>query len=115
VATFTMNWKLTRPDHQVVFPKGFPIAMLVPQPRHELERFRPVLCPIAEDPELEQAYRRWGDDRNRFNRELKDPQSEAVRLQWQKHYFQGTSPSGTKADEHQAKLSLRPFERAAVP
>ena len=109
VATFTMNWKLTRPDHQVVFPKGFPIAMVVPQPRHELERFRPLLCSITQEPELEQAYRRWGEERNRFNRELRDTQSEAVRPQWQKHYFQGTSPSGTKAAEHQAKLRLRPF------
>jgi LPS sulfotransferase NodH len=40
-ATFTMNWKLTRPNHPVVFEAGEPIAMISPVRRNELERFVP--------------------------------------------------------------------------
>jgi hypothetical protein len=109
VATFTMNWKLTRPSQPVVFPAGFPVAMVVPQRRHDLESFRPVTRPIERDPELEREYRRWAEDRRRFNEELRDPGSAAVQRRWQKDYFQGTPPAGPKIPEHQVKLNLRPF------
>jgi hypothetical protein len=39
-ATFTMNWKLTRPHFPVVFEEDEPICMIVPQRRGELEAFR---------------------------------------------------------------------------
>src|SRR5213079_167162 len=41
VASFTMNWMLTRPSHAVRFAKDEPICMLVPQKRSELEIFEP--------------------------------------------------------------------------
>src|SRR5579884_101588 len=41
VATFTMNWKLTRPDVEVVFEQDEPICMVLPQPRGLLESFVP--------------------------------------------------------------------------
>jgi hypothetical protein len=47
-ATFTVNWQLTRPDVPVTFEVGEPIAMLVPQARGELERFRPLVRRLDE-------------------------------------------------------------------
>jgi hypothetical protein len=114
VATFTMNWKLTRPGHEVVFPKDFPVAMLVPQLRHELEKFDPLLCQIERDPELMEAYQSWGEDRKKFNTDLNDSTSNAARIQWQRHYFRGTSPSGAKASDHQLKLNLQPFRNELI-
>ena len=38
-ATFTMNWKLTRPHHPVVFEADEPIAMNSPVRRGQLEEF----------------------------------------------------------------------------
>src|ERR1700755_2509816 len=43
VATFTMNWKITRPNHPVSFEEAEPFCMLVPQRRGELERFAPAV------------------------------------------------------------------------
>jgi hypothetical protein len=40
-ATFTMNWKLTRPHWPVDFGENEAICMLVPHRRGELEGFRP--------------------------------------------------------------------------
>ncbi|HEV8577990.1 MAG TPA: DUF6065 family protein [Thermoanaerobaculia bacterium] len=113
VATFTMNWQLTRPDCEVVFPKGFPVAMIVPQPRYDLERFDPAVRAIASDPDLELAYRRWSSERERFNEGLQRRDPTVVETQWQRHYFHGTSPSGTAAPQHQVKLNLRPFTMEA--
>jgi hypothetical protein len=31
-------------------------------------------------------------------------------LQWEGHYFRGTSPGGASASEHQTKLKVREFE-----
>ena len=108
-ASFTVNWKLTRPNHTVIFEIGEPVAMIVPQPRGELECFRPEIRDIADDPEVEAAYQRWADSRNQFNAALKQPGSDAQRQRWQKHYFQGSSVSSAKPIEHQSKLVLHPF------
>ena len=45
-ATFTLNWRLTRPHHPVTFEQGEPIGMLLPQRRSELEAFQPELCTL---------------------------------------------------------------------
>lgn len=113
VATFTMNWLLTRRDAWVVFPAGQPVAMLAPEARHELERFAPAIRPLAAAPELEPAFRAWSEDRRRFNREVNEPDSTAHRAGWQRHYFRGTSPAGFAADEHQVKLAVAPFVEEA--
>jgi hypothetical protein len=108
-ATFTMNWKVTRPNEPVVFEIGEPICMLVPQRRGELEEFQPRQRGLASDPEVFALYRLWEESRRNFLIELKVPGSEAAERRWQKDYFQGIGPKGSGASEHQTKLSLRPF------
>ena len=110
VETFTMNWKFTRADHVVSFDKGEPICMLVPQRRGELERFRPRIEPLHRQPELEREYRQWAESRRCFRAHLRKMRPEAAASLWQKHYFHGASPGTARAQEHQVKLDLRPFE-----
>lgn len=109
MATFTMNWQLTRPGVPVTFAAGEPICMLVPQRRGELEGFQPEIRDCGDDPEIDQGYRAWAQSREQFLAGLKEPKSEAVRAGWQRHYFHGASPSGASAPEHQVKLKLREF------
>ena len=105
VATFTMNWKLTRPGLPVRFDAGEPVCMIVPQERGVLERFR---CAVREpDAELSEQYRAWARSRSVFNggpREAKD---------WQRDYMRGSSPGGASATEHQTQLRLNEFRRRA--
>lgn len=108
VATFTMNWRFTRPDHVVTFERDEPICMLVPTPRGELESFQPVLRSLEQGPELAAAHRRWAQSRQRFNALVATRLRTGPRL-WQKHYFHGAAPDGTVAPEHQLRLHLRPF------
>jgi hypothetical protein len=113
-ATFTMNWQLTRPNVPVVFEEGEPIAMLVPQRRGELESVEPTLRALAADREELKRYQEWARSRADFLSELRRPGSRAIEKKWQKDYFQG-SDSGSKIEQHQTKLQLRPFETAGGP
>jgi hypothetical protein len=108
-ASFTMNWKITRPHHEITFTMGEPIAMVVPQPRAELEIFGPEIRDLAADPALRAAYLRWSESRRQFNLDLRHEGSEARKQGWQKHYMQGRSITSKRALEHQNKLELHQF------
>ncbi len=109
VATFTMNWKLTRPDQPVCFDIAEPVCMLVPQRRSELETFQPRLRELIADSQVQRGHQIWSRERSQFLADLKVDGSEAFARGWQKHYFQGRSPDGGAAPQHQTKLKLRSF------
>ena len=113
MATFTMNWKLTRVGRPVTFTAGEPFCMVVPQRRGDLERFQPRVLDMDSDPEVSRGYRTWQESRTRFIAELNVPGTEANDQKWQKHYFRGTAPDGTVAQAHQTKLNLREVEDSA--
>lgn len=106
VATFTMNWKITRPGEQVLFDIGEPVCMVVPQRRGDLEAFRPTVRPIESDPELKASYMKWRNSRQAF---VRARANEVGARRFQKHYLRGTTVEGTTAEVHQVKVSLRPF------
>jgi Family of unknown function (DUF6065) len=110
-ATFTMNWKLTRPYHAVRFEPGEPICMLVPVPRGLAEGLEPLYAPLGTNPELERDYREWERSRAAFNAALADERPEAVQRGWQRDYMKGLTPRGARAAEHQTRLQLREFRR----
>ncbi|MEQ8786491.1 MAG: DUF6065 family protein [Pirellulaceae bacterium] len=109
-ASFTMNWKLTRPDHLVRFERGEPICMVVPYPRGLLESCRPQRLPLAENPQLKSAYQRWSHDRDIFHQRVAEGDEQAQRAGWQKDYFQGRDPGSDRFGSHQTKLGVRRFE-----
>jgi len=110
VASFTMNWMLTRPRRTVKFAKDEPICMLVPQKRSELEIFEAEIRNIESDPDLQQRFRHWMESRNKFVADQKQKGSpEKGATPWQGHYMRGTTPTGEAAREHQTKLTLRAF------
>ena len=106
-ATFTMNWMVTRPNHPIIFEKGEPVCMVVPQKRYEIENFQPIIRDISTDPELQADYAKWAASRQKFNNDLKNPTSEAAKAGWQKHYAQGKTITEKRSTSHQSKLSLR--------
>ncbi len=110
VSSATMNWQITRKDTEVVFEKDEPIAMLVPQRRHELESFDPAERSLASDPALEEQFRAWSTSRDSFLRDLKMPGTEASNSGWQKDYTRGTDTRGKRAPEHQTRIILRDFK-----
>lgn len=110
-STFTMNWKFTRPDAEVTFEAGEPIACLVPYPRGYIERFRPVLRPIEDDEALQRQYRTWSQSRDEFLASLAPEDAADRSSRWQKHYMLGRTHDGERRADHATKLSVRPFVR----
>lgn len=108
IATFTMNWKLTRPGFQVVFEKGEPFCMIVPQRRDEIVSFHPHLKPIGAAPKIGAAHRLWSNSRDEFLSVARPLATENP--PWQRDYFLGRAPGGANSVEHRLKVRLRPFE-----
>jgi uncharacterized protein DUF6065 len=116
VATFTMNWKLTRPDHPVRFEADEPFCMLVPQERGALESFRPELRDIRSEPATYEGTKQLAKARNdlavrkflgAYSGEFADS-----RTDWDRRYFKGLRPDGSPVEEHQTQLRLAPFADA---
>jgi hypothetical protein len=115
VATFTMNWKLTRPGHPVHFEEGEPFCMVVPQRRGELESFAPVIRDLESDPHTREGTKAWVESRHqaevrKFLAEYSGEYAEE-RAAWERHYYKGTAPDGRSAPVHQTRLKLREFRR----
>lgn len=110
-ATFTMNWKLTRPNLPVRFEKGEPICMIVPMTRGLAESLDPIQLPLSANPELEAAHKAWQASRSQFLTNLENRDPTAVEQRWQKDYFQGRTPEGTRFEPHQTRVHLKEFVR----
>lgn len=113
-ATFTMNWKLTRPNHPVRFEAGEPFCFLLPQRRGELESFAPRLVDrdTASDVTAENAAWRARRDelqKRHFIAGHIGPEA-AGWGEWEGSYFRGVQEDGEPFPEHQTKLRLRAFE-----
>jgi len=108
-ATFTMNWKLTRPHHEVRFERGEPICMVVPQARGLAECLEPVQAALADNAELQRHYEEWSASRDRFLADLVLGKADATRQGWQKDYTRGLMPDGRRFVEHQTHLQLKEF------
>lgn len=109
--TFTMNWQFTRKRHKVRFEKDEPFCTILPYPRHYVGKFDPKLTVINENPKLYSQYVAWKDDREQFLRDLKDPNSEAVKEGWQKSYMKGEGSYGQVFAGHQTKVRTADFKK----
>ena len=108
--TFTMNWQFTRKRHKIRFEKDEPICTILPYPRHYIGKFEPKLKVINENPKLYNQYVAWKDDREQFLRDLKNPDSEAVKAGWQKTYMKGEDQFGKVFAGHQTKVRTADFK-----
>lgn len=110
-ASFTMNWKLTRPGLPVRFEVDEPICMICPHRRGDLEGFQPEIRSIDSDPAVAEAHRQWSGTRRDFLRDLRDDALPDGNPGWQRHYFQGRHTDGELGvHDHQTRLRLLPFE-----
>lgn len=104
--TFTMNWLMTRPGF-VHFEKGEPFCFITPIPHLMLDSIKPIIKPIASEPDVEREYRQWSQSRNDFNSRLRQNDPEALAQGWQKNYMHGKNLEGDKmSQQHISKRRL---------
>ena len=114
--TFTMNWRFTRPDCWVHFDAGEPICFLFPVQRGALDAFEPRLEPIASETGLSERFTEWSQARDAFHAQMAKAPPATPADKWQKHYYRGVDVRGRAgAEDHQAKLRLKPFDASATP
>ena len=113
---FTMNWKITRPHTTIHFDQYEPIGFFFPIPRGYVESFQPRLRTFASEPSIEKNYTHAEERRRAFQENLSISQQgttilpgEEQQREWQRHYFEGKYPDGTRAKNHQTKLHIKPF------
>lgn len=115
--SFTMNWKLTRPGLPVRFERGEPFAMVVPQGRLDLERFRPVVRPLSDAPQLQERVRDFVASRR--HEHIRAFAAEHVPgiggRQWDGSYMRGERADGSRFEQHRVRRELRPFNRPGSP
>jgi hypothetical protein len=111
VSTFTMNWKITRPNRTIRFAKGEPICMIVPLPRDLVESLEPAVTPIESSPQLQAQYETWSRQRAAFMARLDEADPATLERGWQRHYMLGLDSDDRRFDGHQTKLRLREFTR----
>ncbi len=101
-ANFTMNWRITRPDHPVRFERGEPFCLIQPCDVGLLERMRPTLKDLADDPDLEASFRRWSERRFAFDELRPSGRSQHT-------YTQGRNEAADTVPDHRTSLNLREF------
>lgn len=108
-STFTMNWKMTRPNHEITFDKDEPVAMISPIRRSEIEEFDPIVRLVETETEVQKEFLLWRDSRDEYVHGKEFQAGKGVG--WQRHYFQGGHVSGAPGPEnHQTKLNVRDFK-----
>ena len=105
--TFTMNWRFTRPDQWVRFEEDEPFCFFFPVQRGVVDAVEPAFRPIDEAPDLRDAFASWSASRTAFQAWVADTQPTAPADRWQKLYYRGVNPDGSRGvADHQSKLHV---------
>ena len=109
-ASFTMNWRFTRPNAAVFFEVGDPFCFVFPVQRGLLEQVTPEIRRMEDDPELLKSYTAWGTSRDQHNVAKQQPDSMEAKEKWQKDYYLGRNVQGPEApNNHKRKVRLKRF------
>jgi hypothetical protein len=104
--TFTMNWKLLRAG-LATFEEDEPFCSIVPIQVQPVLECQPNVRWLAENPELNRKHEQFRASRDDFYAKKKAGHSEVRDQAWQRHYFVGRFPDGTKVEEHLNRLRLK--------
>lgn len=110
--SFTMNWKLTRPNRPVRFEENEPFAQIFPIQRKIIEQVDPSFAPVDDDPLLKEQFQAWSRSRDAFHERMRTNPPANPSEKWQKFYYRGQNPDGKcPISDHQSKLRVRDFAR----
>ncbi len=95
VMSFTMNYKMMRPNHPVRFEAGEPLFQAIPMLANaclDLEKASVHYRKLDDDPEISRLYREWDKSRTEFTQ--KNQAGQLKGDDWQRDYFLGRDASG---------------------
>ncbi len=109
--TFTVNWKLTRPNVWIDWYENEPMCFIFPIQRQAILDVQPRIAPFSEAPEFHDQFLRWSRSRDAFHEQVTKHPPAQSKDQWQKHYYQGKDMDGKIQPDHKTKLRLPEFSR----
>ena len=106
---FTMNWRVTRKDHKVLFKAGDPIARILPYPIALLNETNMEIVELTSDPGFLDEVNQWGQARAKNVKKAQTdiaawldggdkPEGEGV---WNSQYVRAKSGGETGYERHQ--------------
>jgi hypothetical protein len=112
---FTMNWKMINPG-KVSFEEGEPFCFIMPVPKQALLETQLEIHRLDDDPELKRQHDAFRIARSEFVDRIKAGDADAIRQAWQRYYFTGRHPDGTRVEGHTNKIRLKePVDRRPPP
>jgi hypothetical protein len=102
---FTMNWKLLAPG-TVRFEQGEVFCAIMPIPKGYLDTWEVAVHDLADDPVLSAEHETFRLARDSLMKRIRAKEPEALKQAWQRHYFVGRHPDGTRVTDHTTKLRL---------
>jgi Family of unknown function (DUF6065) len=109
--TYTMNWKLTRPNMWVDWKEHDPMCFIFPLQRDAITTVIPRIKPLSADPDFHQQFTSWSKSRDEFHANVNLHPPAQSKDQWQKHYYQGKDMKGQIQPDHKTKIRLPDFIR----
>lgn len=104
--TFTMNWKITEPNFEIVFEQDESICVFFPYERGYLEKWNPKIKNISDDIDVQVEYEEWHQSRIQYNKTLKTNGNKGER-----DYLRGQHKNGEKFQGHQTIITGKNFTK----
>ncbi len=104
---FAMNWQMLR-EGTVRFEKGEVFCTVMPLPKNYLNQWEVAIHDLSDDPVLRAEAEVFRSSRKEHRKGLKSDDRQTLKDGWQRHYFVGRFPDGTKGVDHVNKLRLNP-------
>ena len=115
--SFTMNWKIMKPNEPVRFEMGEPLFQAIPLSSNvcaDLETADVSYQKLPDNPDLYRAYREWDQGRRKFHEQKAS--GEVNPTDWQKDYFQGRDAEGRQSGTyHMTKVKPPPVRGIPAP
>ena len=109
--TFSMNWQTLKPG-TVRFEEGEPFCFVYPIPKQALIGTEMEIHRLQDDDELFRQHEMFRIERDEFLKRVKAGDQQSIKQAWQRHYFVGRYPDGTRVEGHLNKLRLKdPVDR----
>ncbi|MBL8696910.1 MAG: 2OG-Fe(II) oxygenase [Alphaproteobacteria bacterium] len=103
---FTMNWRIMKPG-KVVFEEGEAFCFIFPIPKQSLIDTQPEIHRLRDETELHRQHEQFRTSRQDFLDKMAAGDEGAKKQGWQRYYFTGKHPDGTRVEGHMNKLRLK--------
>ncbi|MBM3522621.1 MAG: hypothetical protein FJX57_06665, partial [Alphaproteobacteria bacterium] len=103
---FTMNWRVMKPG-RIRFDEGEAFCFIFPIPKQSLIDTQPEIHRLRDEPELFRQHEAFRTSREDFLKRMAAGDEGARKQGWQRYYFTGRHPDGTRVDGHMNKLRLK--------